>query len=682
VGELVSPNAMNMYGATWSQMRNNLQAGPGRLTPMSRQVGAVGDIANLNERIRANPPGGEDRLSTRIPGGAKPAADPMAEYLAVGIDAVPEVVMKKTADQMEEWPMFRATKRKDATPAQRIERMIDQMTNNLLYLHDEMKPEIRARAKQWYDGARKQTVKWSREFGVEPRQVAGIIAALSPQNPWYTNMSQAERVMRTMKEQGRFKPDEKMVAEGDRIYKNDRLKTAWSGVKGKTLDELETDYEKALWIRAYDQSHNPRQMRLWTPEGELGDWVTTAGGSRAVPAWGDTGSIAKAISIYRDGSPANISKRLGNAHKVRNFYNNIVSPMSDKGEVTIDTHAVAAALMSPLGASSKEVGHALGGGPSNLPQGISGSYWMFAEAYRRAAKERGVLPRELQSITWEEVRTIFDKKTARVKKDVESVWKKYKNGKLTLSQSREKINEITGGATDPDWSRPSTGVHGEKVTSTYQESVPGTGVSRGSTGADAGGTGGADSTDSEVELYNVVLTKKDIDGREYDEVIQTTNSRDQAETVRNLKEGASSGMDHVSFKVVPINKNAAEPVEEYAFSKMMSERDKQYNLEDMPPTADDTSEVVMYGLVEGNNSTEEDVATYFQERLAELATEYPDDSWATKALTKAAADMASDKMLLRSAKDVAGLGTDSPLYERVWDRIQDIIESHISREQP
>jgi hypothetical protein len=631
VGELVSPNAMNMYGATWSQMRNNLQAGPGRLTPMSRQVGAVGDIANLNERIRANPPGGEDRLSTRIPGGAKPAADPMAEYLAVGIDAVPEVVMKKTADQMEEWPMFRATKRKDATPAQRIERMIDQMTNNLLYLHDEMKPEIRARAKQWYDGARKQTVKWSREFGVEPRQVAGIIAALSPQNPWYTNMSQAERVMRTMKEQGRFKPDEKMVAEGDRIYKNDRLKTAWSGVKGKTLDELETDYEKALWIRAYDQSHNPRQMRLWTPEGELGDWVTTAGGSRAVPAWGDTGSIAKAISIYRDGSPANISKRLGNAHKVRNFYNNIVSPMSDKGEVTIDTHAVAAALMSPLGASSKEVGHALGGGPSNLPQGISGSYWMFAEAYRRAAKERGVLPRELQSITWEEVRTIFDKKTARVKKDVESVWKKYKNGKLTLSQSREKINEITGGATDPDWSRPSTGVHGEKVTSTYQESVPGTGVSRGSTGADAGGTGGA---------------------------------------------------DPAGAKVVPIDQNTAEPVKEYSFSKMISEEDKLLNLEDMPPTADDTSEVVMYGLVEGNNSTEEDVATYFQERLAELATEYPDDSWATKALTKAAADMASDKMLLRSAKDVAGLGTDSPLYERVWDRIQDIIESHISREQP
>jgi hypothetical protein len=434
-----------------------------------------------------------------------------------------------------------------------------------------------------------------------------------------------------MKEQGRFKPDEKMVAEGDRIYKNDRLKTAWSGVKGKTLDELETDYEKALWIRAYDQSHNPRQMRLWTPEGELGDWVTTAGGSRAVPAWGDTGSIAKAISIYRDGSPANISKRLGNAHKVRNFYNNIVSPMSDKGEVTIDTHAVAAALMSPLGASSKEVGHALGGGPSNLPQGISGSYWMFAEAYRRAAKERGVLPRELQSITWEEVRTIFDKKTARVKKDVESVWKKYKNGKLTLSQSREKINEITGGATDPDWSRPSTGVHGEKVTSTYQESVPGTGVSRGSTGADAGGTGGA---------------------------------------------------DPAGAKVVPIDQNTAEPVKEYSFSKMISEEDKLLNLEDMPPTADDTSEVVMYGLVEGNNSTEEDVATYFQERLAELATEYPDDSWATKALTKAAADMASDKMLLRSAKDVAGLGTDSPLYERVWDRIQDIIESHISREQP
>ena len=49
-----------------------------------------------------------------------------------------------------------------------------------------------------------------------------------------------------------------------------------------------------------------------------------------------------------DGSEKNISDSLGNMHKIRNFYNNIVDPEAEDGSVTMDTHAVAAGLISPL----------------------------------------------------------------------------------------------------------------------------------------------------------------------------------------------------------------------------------------------------------------------------------------------------------------------------------------------
>jgi hypothetical protein len=60
--------------------------------------------------------------------------------------------------------------------------------------------------------------------------------------------------------------------------------------------------------------------------------------------------IGNAAPIYRDGSLENISQTLGDGHKVRNFYNNIISPNAGS-DVTIDTHAIAAANLMPWGSS-------------------------------------------------------------------------------------------------------------------------------------------------------------------------------------------------------------------------------------------------------------------------------------------------------------------------------------------
>ena len=85
------------------------------------------------------------------------------------------------------------------------------------------------------------------------------------------------------------------------------------------------------------------------------DFQRTKKGDKSGTAWNGFGDIEKAISIIEDGSRANIDAKLGMMHKVRSFYNNILSPMSDQGDVTIDTHAVAAAHLRPFSGNHVEV---------------------------------------------------------------------------------------------------------------------------------------------------------------------------------------------------------------------------------------------------------------------------------------------------------------------------------------
>lgn len=65
-----------------------------------------------------------------------------------------------------------------------------------------------------------------------------------------------------------------------------------------------------------------------------------------------------------------------------------------------------AALLRPLSGSLLEVQHNfIGAGAASIAiHGNSGTYGLYAEAYRRAAAERGVLRRDMQSITYEAVR--------------------------------------------------------------------------------------------------------------------------------------------------------------------------------------------------------------------------------------------------------------------------------------
>ena len=261
----------------------------------------------------------------------------------------------------------------------------------------------------------------------------------------------------------RFAETEKRQAEREAIKRQAKVDEGNPNllvqdfIRGMSLANVESDYARAWWIRAYDESHNPRAFRDVTPEGDFLDFVKTDKGNNYPIGWKSFDGIAKAVSIIRDGSIENIHDQLGNEHKVRSFYNNIYAPNSLLAFLTSDTHQVAADLMEPLGSSAIEVSHNFGTGKGVGvvgPQGLKGTYWMHAEAVVRAARERGLIPREMQSITWEAVKGLFKDTFKQDEKNLESVrdlWDRYRNGEATYEETFESIVKLANGFTEPSW---------------------------------------------------------------------------------------------------------------------------------------------------------------------------------------------------------------------------------------
>ena len=155
----------------------------------------------------------------------------------------------------------------------------------------------------------------------------------------------------------------------------------------------------------------------------------------------------------KDGSPENISQRLGYGHKVRNFYNNQVSP-DDPRFLTVDTHAVAVGQLRPL-AGKDEAARFNFGGIKNGAYGLKGTYPLHDAGYRLAAKELDIpIPSRLQSPVWTKIRDVFtdDFKTKESRDAVDAIWKDHTDGKITADQARNQIWDYA-----VRWNHPAAG---------------------------------------------------------------------------------------------------------------------------------------------------------------------------------------------------------------------------------
>jgi len=435
-----------------------------------------GPVALASRRPLANPPpsrapGELDRISTRIPWakppkGGEPPPDPHASSdLVVGIDSsrASGDAFGKNAEHIASYSDI-PTPMTD--PEGRTRALIAHARDNLLYLHDSIPPEIRERSKLWYDGANVIANRFGGEYGVSPSQAGGSLAALSPQKDWFQNVDLAKRLLDIRRDQGGTVATPEMMAQFDRFIAGqkkpevaDLLRQRVGEFAGTPLSEIQSPQARALWMRAFDEAHNPRGYRLVTPEGQFGGPVVNLDGSLRKVGWGSLDEIAKAVGVAEAPDLPTISRLMGSNHKVRNFYNNIVSPNAQHGDVTIDTHAIAAAHMRPLAGSDREVAIGLGLSPGaeHAGTGSKGLYGGYAEAYRQAAAQLGILPRELQSITWEGVRGLYSDVLKRNKDftgGINDIWNEYGKGRITGADARARSVNAAGGIDPPEWWQP------------------------------------------------------------------------------------------------------------------------------------------------------------------------------------------------------------------------------------
>jgi len=439
---------------------------PGQMPTVGSNLGNVGQQNEL--AVANNLPG---RISTRLPTAKQIDEDPMSGELIIGLEEMKKdpKLFDFNVSITKDYPNMRSVDAEtiDATS----ERFIEHVKDNLLYLHDEVPEGTRVRSRKWYDGARAITDRWSKEYDVSDTSIAGVLAGLSPQKDWYQNVSLAQRTLEVATKQKDFKFTKQMEKTFVNLpsLNKPKYKPILDEIKNKSYAEIVDENTavqatlRAMFVRLYDQTYNKPDYKIVSPEGEFLEVATNADGTPSKAAWGSLNEISKAVaSINAAGDVNTISRLMGERHKVRNFYNNIYDPNSSFGDVTIDTHAVAAGLLRPLSGNSLEVDHNFknqaikgrGTTKGSAKTGVSGNYGLYAEAYRRAAAEREILPRQMQSITWEAVRGLFpDKFKASAKNvaDIDAIWQSYKNGDIELDETRRLVNERANGVNAPTW---------------------------------------------------------------------------------------------------------------------------------------------------------------------------------------------------------------------------------------
>lgn len=339
------------------------------------------------------------------------------------------------------------------------------VVSNLLFLFDSIPSEIRDISKLWYDGANIIAQELAKKYNATIEQAAGVMASQSPQKPWYDNVHLAHFIMD-------FYANKKDMEFTQEMYDYYKLKSqptkqnpagypkqieylpTLKQAIGKKFSDL-SNYDRSVMIRTDFDNNYERRAPLRIPTGEI------VGRVSSMSSFSGYDTIAKGISILENGSEQNISDNLGKAFKVRNFNNNISDPRKD-GEVTIDTHAMAAAYLLPLGASSPEV------------KFDEGTYAFFADAYRDAAKQRGVLAREMQSIVWEGGRSVFPaaEKSEANKNKAKNIWSKYKDGTVALIDVQNQIKENGKDLSITDWSRFTDTILEENRNPSYLEELP------------------------------------------------------------------------------------------------------------------------------------------------------------------------------------------------------------------
>lgn len=409
--------------------------------PMAGVIGDMGKVYNKGKITKLDPSmETAPRVSQRVPTPTQAPDAHQRSDLNIDLDAMkykPEA-FKKNMMLLQESDTLPFSGYK--SPDRIAEEAMKHYQGNLMHIKDNTPQEFFDRSGNWYKGANSIANDITQTHGVPIQASAGVLARLSPKWDWLKNVENADRLVDIWKNQS----DTKWTSAMSKVAP-EALTKKLRGTRLKDLDSL----DKALWIRIFDQAHNPQTYRAITPEGLMGGTIMTKAGKPSKHVMQSNANLKLAIDMLEDPSMENISRQLGKGHKIRNFYNNIGDPFYG-GDITIDTHAIAADTLSPLGSGAREVDQNFGGLGTSISQGAGGTYGLHADAYRNVADELGIIPGELQSPTWETIRETFINKPQNAP-IIEQMWRDVERGITTSGEARDRVMDYFGGYQMPSW---------------------------------------------------------------------------------------------------------------------------------------------------------------------------------------------------------------------------------------
>jgi 2'-5' RNA ligase len=291
------------------------------------------------------------------------------------------------------------------------------MVENIKSMYREAKatnPKAISEGKKWYSDAHNFCKGLAQKHSDGSlRKSLGMTAALSPQNHWEENKTQAEYLHHHLSadpdsEDGRLNlsPEHaaaamKKQSEQASVRKGHRQVVQLTpGKRFADMDPLEAAHSLKAQAQYTHELKVPGRLKN---DGE--PWKATFANG--------TGAVAKAVRIHRGEDPDDVLQ----GHKVRSFFNNMADHTNKqkRDDVTIDTHAVSLAAGAKFGASAPQLKKMFANG-ANKNQNVTGTYGYIADAYRQAHKElvdngemaKTSAPHHLQATTWIHWRDIND----------------------------------------------------------------------------------------------------------------------------------------------------------------------------------------------------------------------------------------------------------------------------------
>jgi hypothetical protein len=315
-------------------------------------------------------PGGAHLIKPIASGGQVPAAgrkDILTDDPSVFANLSPELQAKLLAKLQQRFPGM-TQEQLQANVDKQLELALKDPTNNGM---------------TWYKEAGDEAAKVATKDGYTYETSVGGLAAMSPQQGWGSNLSGAQYMAGVIKanplvDGSSLTPE--LVAEA-RVQLAKKGVTAgdWNG--SQHLSDL-SSMEAAAYVKA-----SAKKAGL--------SYTDDMNGKTYKVTWScGLAGMDNAVRIYRGESPDEVL----NGHKVRSFYNNILANEDSGRSITIDTHALSAAVGVKVPAQDERMD--VLATPTNRQYSVKGAYSLFADAYRRVADAHGLSPEQVQALVW------------------------------------------------------------------------------------------------------------------------------------------------------------------------------------------------------------------------------------------------------------------------------------------